>query len=67
MDNDDDNADNSDRSFESVKEELILESSIDSDAEHVQLDRSDERLALMKMKVNLFSTNLICAILMRLQ
>ena len=51
----------------SVKEELILESSIDSDAEHVQLDRSDERLALMKMKVNLFSTNLICAILMRLQ
>ena len=64
MENDDDNADNS---FESVKEELILESSIDSDAEHVQLDRSDERLALMKMKVNLFSTNLICAILMRLQ
>ena len=51
----------------SVREELILESSIDSDAEHVQLDRSDERLALMKMKVNLFSTNLICAILMRLQ
>ena len=64
MDNDEDNADNS---FESVKEELILESSIDSDAEHVQLDRSDERLALMKMKVNLFSTNLICTILMRLQ
>ena len=64
MENDDDNADNS---FESVKEELILESSIDSDAEHVQLDRSDERLALIKMKVNLFSTNLICAILMRLQ
>ena len=33
MDNDDDNADICDESFESVKEELILESSIDSDAE----------------------------------
>ena len=43
MDNDDDNADTSDISVESVKEELTLESSIDSDAEHVQLDRSDER------------------------
>ena len=44
MDNDNDICD---ESFESVKEEVNYESSIDSDAEHLQTDRdesSDERI-----------------------
>ena len=45
MENDDDNADVCDETFESVKEEAILESSVDSvEAEHVTFERGDDSL-----------------------
>ena len=49
MENDDDNADVCDETFESVKEEAILESSVDSvEAEHVTFERGDDRNGLLR-------------------